>query len=271
MKNAIQSACLFFIYVFASCSFSRNEVSLRVDIPIEGDKIVSVFNLSNGTQVYEDTLRGEIVLDSLSYGIYLLTVMWNRDVISPNEFKNLRPHTLDDPSYYSLQKRVFIDPREGGTIRLYTPDNITKEEMEEQLLSNESNITPSVEVGGKQAKSYEVYESMLQRYRQQCQHQRDSLQNLLYHYNDRGDLQQAATVNQQLKTLWGNKILPQFEAEEQQFLIAHADQVVVPFILLSRVTSQELYQSFKPVIDAMPEKYREFGFVKGLAKLRSER
>ncbi|TYR38060.1 hypothetical protein FXV77_01915 [Sphingobacterium phlebotomi] len=36
-----------------------------------------------------------------------------------------------------------------------------------------------------------------------------------------------------------------------------------------RVTNQELYQSFKPVTEAMPEKYRELNFIQGLAKLKN--
>ncbi|PRD49188.1 hypothetical protein [Sphingobacterium haloxyli] len=269
MKNRTLYAGLIFLYICTSCTSQNKKVRLLVDIPVENDKIVSIFNLSNGTQVYEDTLRGELVLDSLTYGIHLLTVMWDRDVISPDEFKSLRPHTLDNPSYYSLQKRVFIDPREGGTIRLYSPDNITKEEIEEQLLSDERTFAPSLEVEGKQAQLYEAYESIWHQFRQQHHSQRDSLKKLLYHYNDKNDLQQAAAVNSQIKDLWTSTILPQYEMEKKQFLIEHADDIIVPFILLDRVTSQELYQSFKPVIDAMPEKYRELGFVKGLAKLRS--
>lgn len=260
MKNAIQSACLFFIYVFASCSFSRNEVSLRVDIPIEGHKIVSVFSLSNGTQVYEDTLRGEIVLDSLSYGIHLLTVMWDRDIISPDEFRRLRPHSLDDPSYYSLQKRVFIDPREGGTIRLYTVDDVTQGAIEELLLSGENVFTPSIELSGTQAQLYETYESILASYRQLFRRERDSLKHLMYRYNDEGNLQQAKVINKELQTLWANSILPRLEDEEKQFLIKHAEQIIVPFILQQRVTNAEQYNNYKAVIEAMPTKYRKLDF-----------
>lgn len=268
MKNRILYAGLIFLYSCISCTSQNKNVSLLTDIPIEGDKIVSIFNLSNGTQVYEDTLRGELVLDSLTYGIHLLTIMWNRDVISPGEFKSLRPHTLDNPSYYSLQKRVFIDPKQGGTIRLYTMDGVTKEMMEEKLLSNERTFTPSIEVDGKQAKLYEAYESIWHQFRQEFHSQKDSLTTLLYNYNDQGDLQQAAAVNLQIKNLWTCTILPQYEMEEKQFLMEHADQVIVPFILLNRVTNKEIYQSFKPVIEAMPEKYRELNFIKGLAKLK---
>lgn len=268
MKNRILYAGLIFLYSCISCTSQNKNVSLLTDIPIEGDKIVSIFNLSNGMQVHEDTLRGELVLDSLSYGIHLLTVMWNRDVISPDEFKSLRPHTLDNPSYYSLQKRIFIDPSQGETIRLYTPDGVTKEMIEEHLLSNERTFTPSIEVEGKQAQLYEAYESIWHQFRQQYHNQRDSLKKLLYGYNDKGDLQQAAAVNLQIKGLWKNAVLPQYEKEEKQFLMEHAHQIIVPFILLNRVTSQELYQSFKPVIEAMPEKYRELSFIKRLAKLK---
>lgn len=254
-----------------SCSSPRKEISLLVDIPVEDDKIVSIFNLSNGTPIYEDTLRGKLVLDSLTYGIHLFTVMWDRDVISPDEFKSLRPHTLNNPAYYSLQKRIFIDPKRGGVIRLYTPGGMTKEEIEEQLISPRHTFTPSIEVEGTQTKLYDVYESILQRHRQQFQHQRDSLQNLLYRYNDQGDLRQAAAINQQLKTLWTNKILPLYDVEEKQFLIEHAHDIIVPFILHNRITSQEIYQSFKPVIDAMPKTYQELSFIQSLAKLRSGR
>ncbi|TYR38054.1 hypothetical protein FXV77_01880 [Sphingobacterium phlebotomi] len=197
--------------------------------------------------------------------------MWNRDVISPDEFKSLRPHTLDDPAYYSLQKRIFIDPKQGETMRLYTPDGVTKEMLEEQLLSNERTFTPSIEVEGKQAQLYEAYESIWHQFRQQYHSQRDSLKKLLYAYNDKGDLQQAAAINLQIKNLWETVVLPQYENEEKQFLIAHANDIIVPFILHNRITSQELYQSFKSVIDAMPEKYRELRFIKGLEKLRSEK
>ncbi|NGM64604.1 hypothetical protein [Sphingobacterium sp. SGR-19] len=269
MKNQILYAGLIFLYSCISCTSQNKKVRLRVDVPIGGDKIVSIFNLSNGTQVYEDTLRGQLVLDSLTYGIHLLTIMWDRDVITPDEFKSLRPHTLDNPSYYSLQKRVFIDPKRDGAIHLYTPAGVTKEMLEEQLLSNERTFTPSIEVEGKQAQLYEAYESIWHRFRQQYHSQRDTLKKLLYHYNDKNDLQQAAAVNSQIKDLWTSTILPQYEKEEKRFLIEHANNVIVPFILHNRITSQEIYQSFKPVIDAMPEKYRELSFIKGLAKLRS--
>lgn len=269
MKNLIRYASLIFVYACISCTSQNKNVRLCVDIPIESDKIVSIFNLSNGTQLYEDTLRGELVLDSLSYGIHLLTVMWDRDVISPDEFKSLRPHTLDNPSYYSLQKRIFIDPKQDVKIRLYAPDGITKEEIEEQLLPNERTFAPSIDVEEKQAQLYEAYESIWDQFRQQYHSQKDSLKTLLYGYNDKGDLQQAAAVNLQIKGFWKNTILPQYEKEEKRFLIHHADQIIVPFILHNRITSQEIYQSFKPVIDAMPEKHRQLRFIQGLAKLRS--
>jgi len=56
--------------------------------------------------------------------------------------------------------------------------------------------------------------------------------------------------------LWTSTILPQYEKEEKRFLIEHANNVIIPFILHHRITSQEIYQSFKSVIDAMPDKYR---------------
>lgn len=271
MKNLTRYSYLIIVYAFLSCSSSPNEVSLLVDIPIAEDKIVSIHNLSNGAHVYHDTLRGKVVLDSPSHGIHLLTVMWDRDVLSPEEFRSLRPHTLDNPSYYSLQKLVFIDPKQGGAIRLYTPDSITKETIEEQLLSSERMFAPFVELEGKHAQLYETYESILHRYRLRFRIQRDSLKNLLYSYNDTGYLQQAAAINLQINELWKNTISPKYEKEEKQFLMEHADQIIVPFILLNRVTSRELYQSFKPVIDAMPMKYQELRFIQGLAKLRSEK
>src|SRR5690606_41940405 len=88
-SDLILYAGLIFLYSCISCTSQNKKVRLRVDVPIEGDKIVSIFNLSNGTQVYEDTLRGKLVLDSLTYGIHLLSIMWDRDIITPDAFKIL--------------------------------------------------------------------------------------------------------------------------------------------------------------------------------------
>lgn len=253
----------------ASCN-ADNSVQVLIDLPIEEDKIISIFNLSNGMQVYEDTLRSHVVLHSLSYGIHLLTIMWDRDVLSPEEYRSLRPQTLDNPTYYSIRKLVFIDPKQGGPIRIYTPDGLTKEDIEEQLLSGNRVFTPLVDVQGRHAQLYEEYEAIQHRYGKQFYQQRDSLQKLLYEHNDKGELQQAATINLQIKGLWENTVLPQLDKEEKRFLIEHADHVVVPFILHNRISDQETYLSFKPVIDALPEKYQKLGFMQDLSKLRSK-
>lgn len=270
-KIPLYLSFLFVVYTYISCTSESKKVNITVDIPIEDDMIIHVFNLSNGTQVYEDTLWNKLTLDSPSFGIHLLTILWDRDIISPDEFKSLRSHTLDNPSYYSLQKLVFINPKDGANIRLYVPEEMTRESMEEQLLSNTPGLALSVEVDERKAQLYEKYNSIRNAFRLQLNTQKDSLKEMLYRYNDEGNIQQASVINLQIKDLWKTTILPQYEEEERRFLLEHADDIIVPFILHQRVINQELYQSFKPVIDAMPENHRKLPFILNLAKLPPEK
>jgi len=253
------------VILFFSCG-QKSGPHLSVDIPVEETKIVQLFNLSTVSEIYRDTLRGTLSLDSLDYGIYLLTVMWNRDVISPGELDALRPHTLDEQPYYSLQRAIFIDPKERGSLRLHIPAGMSRAQLEERLMDRTHPFSPSVETEGKNARLYEAYESILDRYRADFHHRRDSLKALLYACNDRGDLQNAQRINQEIGELWEREIRPQYEKEEIRFLSEHVDSSIIPFVLHQRVTDWESFRVFKPVIDNLPERYKNLSFIQELAK-----
>lgn len=258
-----------FVSLHISCNQNRG-INLIVDIPVEGDKIVSIFNISTGRQVYQDTLLDRLSLDSLGYGIHLFTIMWPRDIINVDEFKSLRPHTLDDQNYYTIQKPVFIDPNEARTIRIYTPEGMSRDEIESHLLSRNQTVVPLVDAAGEHVQLYEEYETMLYNVKKTYLQHKDSLTKQLYAYNDQGDLQNSAATNLKIKTLWENTFLPQMKKEEKSFLTRHADKIIVPFILLNKITDQATYRSYEPIIEIMPEKYKKLNFIQALSSLRNE-
>jgi|GEM_PF-2005158 len=261
MGRLLPPATVPIVLLFFSCG-PKNGPHLSVDIPVEGAKIVQLFNLSTVSESYRDTLRGTLSLDSLHYGIYLVTVMWNRDVISPDEFDALRPHTLDEQPYYSLQRAVFIDPKERGSIRLHIPAGMSRAQLEERLMDRNRPFSPSVEAQGKNARRYEAYESILDRCREDFCQRRDSLKALLYASNDRGDLQNSQRINLEINDLWEREIQPQYEMAEIRFLTEHVDSPIIPFILHHRITDRESYQSFKPIIDNLRERGKNLGFIR---------
>jgi len=211
-------------------------------------------------------LRGPLPIDSLDYGIYLVTVMWNRDVISPEEFYALRPHTLGEQPCYSLQRTVFIDPKERGSLRLHIPAGMTGAQLEERLMDRNRPFSPTVEADGKNARLYEAYASIRDRCREVFHQRRDSLKALLYACNDRGDIQNSKRINLEIRDVWKKEVRAQCEKAEIRFLAEHMDSPIIPFILHHRITDRESYRSFKPIIDNLPERYRKLGFIRELAK-----
>jgi len=249
------------------CCFScagRNEARLSVDLPVEGEVIVQMFSLSARSHVYRDVLHGPIALDGLAHGIYLVSVMWPRDVVSPDEIRMFGPEMVDEQAYYSVQKNIFIDPEQGGAIRMQAPGGMTKEEMETCLLDKNRPCPLLLSAEGKNTRLFEEYESILHRFEEDFHHKRDSLKQMLYAYNDRGDIENAQRANQQIHDLWQKTVRPQCEGEVKKFLLEHMGSVIVPFILYDRITDGESYMFFKPVIDAMPQKHKNLDFIRNL-------
>jgi len=249
------------------CCFSctqRNAMRLSVDLPIEKEMVVQVFNLSARAHVYRDVLHGPLSLDSLAQGIYLVSVMWPRDVVSPDEIRRFGPEMVEEQAYYSVQKNIFIDPEQGGAIRLHAPDGMTRAEIEACLLDKDRACALQLSAEGKNARLFEEYETILLRFEKVFYHKRDSLKQLLYAYNDQGDIENAQRTNQHIHDLWQDVVRPQCQGEERKFLMEHAGSVIVPFILYDRITDEESYGFFKPVIDALPQRHKNLDFIRNL-------
>lgn len=269
VKLSTTLLCIAVFMTSISCTRKKN-IRISINLPFNEKKNIHIFNLSNGTSLYQDSLRDEILLDSLSYGIHLITLTWDRDFIDPTEFKKLRPHTINQQPHYTLQKLVFLEPDQGGKIHIYTAKGTTKEEIEQQLMDNNNSFCPLVKTDNSYAQLYETYDNIYYRYRNLFSAKRDSLNDLLYSHNDKGNIENAKIISQELKELWEKTIMPQYEEEEKQFLTKYANNIVVPFILHHRIQDQETYQSFKPIIETLPEKYQKSILIKSLSSLRSK-
>jgi len=256
-------------WICLSC-VRKNEARLLVDIPVGEDKMVQVFNLTARTHVYRDTLNGPLRLDTLPYGICQVAVMWPRDVISAGEYRTFGPHAADEQAYYSVQKFIFIDPEHSGTIRLHVPEGMTKAEIEERLLDKNRPFFLLADAEGGNSRLFEEYQSIQHRAEEEFLHKRDSLTQMLYAYNDRGDLENAQRINGRINDLWQKEVRPKYDGKEKQFLMAHVASPIVPFILYDCITDAETYRGFKPIIDALPQKHRNLDFMQNLETFLTE-
>ena len=254
--------CLF------SCSESNKSLSLEFDLPIEDSLHLNLFNLTASEPVYDAYIKeNKLSLDSLPYGIYLLNLSWKRDFISVGEFKRLRPNTINLNKEHVVQKLIFVDSKEGTDLRLHSDKNLIQDDIEYQLYAKDEIFELKTDVKkGTLAKMYDEYEQIIYRNKVRYIKQTDSLKKVLYRLNDQGDFEQSKKINQQMKTLWEDKIVPETLEQERQFLIAHKEEVIIPFILMLRVTNKESYLDYKEVIEQLPDSFKK---LKSIERLQS--
>lgn len=267
MRLSIVTVLLTYVFV-VSCSKPSKKLEIEVDFPIEGKKGVELFNITLGDVVYQDTLTGnKVVFDSLRYGIYLFTLKWERDLISVDEFKRLRPTSVNNDNFHSIQKLVFFDPNESTSLKIYDKDKLNKEDFERLMLSKTKHFSPGIKIeGSSNSKLFNAYDLLLEEATKEYYHKTDSLKQLLYTYNDASDAHAAKEVNAELKTVWDSVILPKYKAKEMQFLTANKEQEFVPFVLMYHVHNKDYYAEYKPIIDVLPPKTKELSWIKSLKK-----
>lgn len=258
--------------VFSSCDRKTESFVAEIDLPITDSIYVNLFNLSKSTTVYNDYLSDSVLkLDSLKYGIYLLSISWQKDLISVDEFRSLKPNTVNLNKEHVVQKVLFVDQSNGTEFRVYVDSGISQEKIEQQLANRDNVFDLNLDIKkGKLTRLYDSFEQISHRHKVNHANHVDSLKQMLYAYNNEGNFVESKRINQQIKSSWDNIIVPIIHEEEQQFLLNNKEEIITPFILLLRVTDKQSFILFKDVITQLPENFKNIEAIRDFDRYNND-
>ena len=258
--------------IFNSCNSKNDSFVAEIDLPIKDSLYVNLFNLSKSTPVFNGYLPERLLkLDSLKYGIYLLSISWKKDLISVDEYRRLKPNTVDLNKEHVIQKVLFVDQLNGTDVRVFVDNNMIQEDIEQQLTRRNNIFDLKLVVNkGELTKLYDTFEQISHRHKVNFTNYVDSLTQMLYAYNNEGNYLESKRINQLIKSSWDNKFVPIIHDEEKQFLLNNKDKIITPFILLLRVIDKPSFVLFKDVIEQLPEDFKKIEAIQDLEQYNKD-
>ncbi len=222
----------FFLSLFAC---ERNQkVDLTGSLEVKSPFYFDLYEMESGSKVIADTLYSDtfkIKLDKLPKGIYQIVFSWERDVVKPQEIE-----------------RFARQPELG------TPSTYQQAELEELLLAKNrgESIKMAVVSDGKNNKVYNEYLALLDQYKAENRHLKDSLQQVAVHYNDLKLFEGSERLNALLVKDWLPNVKTALLREEINFMKDNIDSEVIPHIYHIQVNTKEDFEQYREIYNLFP-------------------
>ncbi|WP_286850144.1 MULTISPECIES: hypothetical protein [Sphingobacterium] len=245
----------FFLSLFAC---ERNQkVDLTGSLEVKSPFYFDLYEMESGSKVIADTLYSDtfkIKLDKLPKGIYQLVFSWDRDIMKPQEIERFtRQPELGTPKYY-MSTTFWLDTKESNNYTLLLDSTYQQSELEELLLAKNGSESIKIAVvsDGANNKLYNRYLALVDRYRAKNRHQKDSLQQVVAHYNDLKLFEDSERLNALLAKDWLPNVKTALLREEINFMKDNIDSEVIPLIYHIQVNTKEDFEQYREVYNLFP-------------------
>ncbi|MGJ1229041.1 hypothetical protein ACR78H_26165 [Sphingobacterium siyangense] len=196
----------------------------------------------------------ELNVEQLPKGIYQIVFSWERDVVKPQEFERFaRQPELGTPKYY-MSTTFWLDAKESNNYTLLLDSTYQQSELEELLLAKNGSESIKIAVvsDGANNKLYNRYLALVDRYRAKNRHQKDSLQQVVAHYNDLKLFEDSERLNALLAKDWLPNVKTALLREEINFMKDNIDSEVIPPIYHIQVNTKEDFEQYREVYNLFP-------------------
>lgn len=248
---------LYIIIFFLSACNIHTSNKINGSVPISPHFHIDLYNLNNGTKVLSDTLfkqNFELNVTQLPKGIYQIVFSWERDVVKPQEIERFaRQPELGTPKYY-LSATFWLDAKESNNYTLLLDSTYQQSELEELLLAKNGSESIKIAVvsDGANNKLYNRYLALVDRYRAKNRHQKDSLQQVVAHYNDLKLFEGSERLNALLEKDWLPNVKTALLREEINFMKDNIDSEVIPHIYHIQVNTKEDFEQYREIYNLFP-------------------
>lgn len=256
--------CNIFIYIIifflSACNIHISDKIIG-SIPISSRYHIDLYNLKSGAKVLSDTLvkqNFELNVEQLPKGIYQVVFSWDRDIVKPQEIERFtRQPELGAPKYY-MSTTFWLDTEESNSYKLLLDSTYQQAELEELLLAKNGaeSIKMAIVSDGKNSKTYNEYVALVDRYKAKNRHQKDSLRQVVAHYNDHKLFDDSERLNALLAKDWLPNVKTALLREEINFMKDNIDSKVIPHIYHIQVNTEEDFEQYREVYSLFPLKIR---------------
>jgi len=196
----------------------------------------------------------ELNVEQLPKGIYQIVFSWERDVVKPQEIERFaRQPELGTPKYY-MSTTFWLDANESDNYKLLLDSTYQQAELEELLLAKNrgESIKMAVVSDGKNNKVYNEYLALLDQYKAENRHLKDSLQQVAVHYNDLKLFEGSERLNALLVKDWLPNVKTALLREEINFMKDNIDSEVIPHIYHIQVNTKEDFEQYREIYNLFP-------------------
>lgn len=237
------------------CRNGKN-IKVVIDIPLDSLAEVTIVNYVTGAEVVMDTMKdGRLVFetDSLSPGAYHIICSWNRLVVQPAEIKRLQRYDASSNAKYFLLKEMWI-PTAGIRQFTLTVDSSIQNQtaLEETLLGTEYSAPLRLETSNDESRIFDDFLHIEYDHWVYNQEEKGRFRDEMYHALDDGDMERYTKLSNQVAPLWLADVETKLKSAEVDFLLQHPAHPMLPYILVTRVSSPEDFLLYRPVFESLP-------------------
>ena len=244
------------IFLLSACNIPISN-KITGCVPISPHFHIDLYNLNNGSKVLSETLfkqNFELNVEQLPKGIYQIVFSWERDVVRPQEIERFaRQPELGTPKYY-ISTTFWLDADASNNYKLLLDSTYQQSELEELLLvkNGGESIKMAVISDGKNNKIYNEYLALVDQFRTENRHLKDSLQQVAVHCNDLKLFEDSERLNALLAKDWLPNVKTTLLREEMNFMKNNIDSEVIPHIYHIQVNTKEDFEQYREVYNLFP-------------------
>ncbi|MGE8428744.1 MAG: hypothetical protein ACN6O7_12735 [Sphingobacterium sp.] len=249
-NNKIKLLFSVILFLLVGCG-TPDQIHLRGNIPIKNPFYIDVYNMRKGIKVMSDTICSNNInyeVGILPKGIYQLTVSWDRDILKAQEIERFaRQPDLGTPKYY-ISTTFWLDANESDNYKLLLDRSYQQAELQELLLAKNGgeSIQMKVVSGGKNNRIYNEYLTLVDHYKTENRHKKDSLQQSA-HYNGLKLIENLERLNTLLAKDWLPDVKAALLHEEINFMKNNIDSEVIPNIYQIQVNNKDDFEKYREV------------------------
>lgn len=260
MRTLIITLICVTVLISGACQNS-NHVEIRINIPIDSPITVSMHNTITGAEVFRDTVKGGTTvhrIDSIAPGGYRIVCSWDRTIIQLGEMRHIERYQLEGHPQYYLTKEIWVTKNRPARFEFTIDGNVhTQASVEESLLYDDQSLPLNLTTNDKQSKKFDEFVRIEETYRERNRVKKDSLKSVLYDLLDAGDMEEHAKMSKTLGKPWLDDVINEMMSTEVKFLRENIDHPMIPYLLVTRISSPEDFQRYKEVFDALPPTIQE--------------
>ena len=253
--NKMKLLFSFILCLLAGCG-TPDQIYLYGSIPIKAPFYIDVYNTHTGTRVLSDTICSNNInqqIGILPKGIYQLIVSWDRDILRPQEVERFaRQPELGTPKYF-ISTTFWLDAIESDNYKLLLDSSYQQAELQELLMARNAGESIKMRVisDGKNNRIYNKYLALVDHYKTENRHQKDSLQHSA-HYSGLKLIEDLEPSNALLAKDWLVNVKAKLVKDEIDFMKNNIDNEVISYIYHIQVNSEVDFERYREVYNLFP-------------------